>query len=76
VCPNVVDEANDIAAFRFHSKEFKRDVQLEVKQGGQVLHLLSFRRLVVNEIMYFKGGWARKVDMNGGAITVGLRATE
>jgi hypothetical protein len=76
VCPNAIEESDDVAAFQFRSYEFKKNVQLEVKQGRNVLQLQPFRQLGVNEIMGFKGGWTRKIDPNGEAITIGLQARE
>jgi hypothetical protein len=76
VCPNAIEESSDVATFKFRSREFKKNIRLVVKQGEKVLHMQPFRQLIVNEIMYFDGGWTRKVDLDGAMITVGLQATE
>ena len=72
VCPNVVAETNDFAPFRFRSREFKKNVQVMVEQGGKVLFSQAFRQLIVNEIMSFSGEWTRKVDPGGASIHVSV----
>jgi len=73
VCPNVITESESVESFKFRSNEFKRNVELQVKQGDKVLHTQSFRRLIVNEIMSLSGEWVSKVEQGSGAVTVSVR---
>ncbi len=73
ICPNSIVESAEVARFRFRSREFKKNVQLQVRQGERVLYSQSFRRLIVNEIMDFSGTWTHMVAPYGEMITVGLK---
>ncbi len=72
VCPNVIGESESTGPLKFQSLEFKKNVLLQVTQGHKVLHSQKFKRLVVNEIMEFRGEWKAQVDLNGQPIQLSL----
>lgn len=64
VCPNVIRSLAELPnSLSFRSGEFRDNVQLQVRQGGRVLHTQVFRRLIANETMPLASHWLSKISL-------------
>ena len=62
VCPNVLSPDVCLNGFRFWSKEFGKNVTLQLKQGERVLYEKKIDRLKANVALSLSSDWAEKVD--------------
>lgn len=62
ICPNVLSPDVRFDGFRFWSKEFRKNVTLQLKQGGRVLYEKRVGWLKANVALNLAGGWVEKVD--------------
>jgi thioredoxin reductase len=68
VFPNVIPVSSEtpaISAFAFRASEFRKNVQVAVKQGARTLYTQSFRQFTPNESQHIKGGWLSSIDYSG-----------
>jgi hypothetical protein len=65
ICPNVLSQGVSVVGFRFWSREFRRDVTLQLKQGARVLFEKRFARLKANVALSLSSAWVEKVDFAG-----------
>jgi len=74
ICPNMVPAVQSSMSdkFRFAAKEFRRNAQVTIQQGGAQLANTHIGQLVVNEIMILDGGWQRRIDTEGPPIQLRL----
>ena len=65
VYPNVVSSDVPVDRFWFRSNEFRQNVNLQLKQGRQVLYQTRFRHLIANTSLGLSSAWIKKVDFTG-----------
>lgn len=60
------------AAVTFRVTQFVENARVEVRQGGRLLHVQPFRRLLPNETMHLGGAWLRRVEPHGEPVVLRL----
>jgi hypothetical protein len=73
ICPNILSPDVPVDRFRFRSSEFRQNVNLQLTQGGRVLHQKQFSRLRANDSLNLSGEWVKKVDYAGEPIKLVLQ---
>lgn len=68
ICPNVLSPDARVDRFRFRSKEFRQNVNLQLTQAGRVLYQQRWRHLVANTSLNLNGEWVEKVDFTGAPV--------
>jgi len=62
ICPNVLSPDVRVDGFRFWSKEFRKNVTLQLKQGERVLYEKKIGWLKANVALSLASDWVEKVD--------------
>jgi hypothetical protein len=62
ICPNVLSPDIRVEGFRFWSKEFHKNVTLQLKQGERVLYEKKITWLKANIALSLSSDWVEKVD--------------
>lgn len=62
ICPNVLSPDVHVDGFRFWSKEFRKNITLQLKQGERVLYEKRIAWLKANVALSLRGEWVEKVD--------------
>ena len=74
VCPNVLSPDVRVEGFRFRSREFRQNVNLQLTQGGRVLYQKRLSRLNANTTLNLSGEWVTNVDFDGEPVQLVVRA--
>lgn len=74
ICPNVLSPDVRVDGFRFWSKEFRRNVRLQLKQGTRVLYEKRVGWLKANVALSLSSEWVEKVNYAGEAIQLVIQA--
>jgi glycerol-3-phosphate dehydrogenase len=62
ICPNILSPGILVEGFRFWSKEFRKNVTLQLKQGPRVLYEKKIGWLKANVALNLESSWVEKVD--------------
>jgi thioredoxin reductase len=74
ICPNVLSSDVRVGGFRFRSNEFRRNVLLQLTQGGRVLYQKQISRLRANDSLNLSGAWAEKANFAGEPVKLVIQA--
>jgi NADPH-dependent 2,4-dienoyl-CoA reductase/sulfur reductase-like enzyme len=73
VSPNVVSPDVRVGGFRYWAGEFRKNVTLQLKQGGRVLYERRIRRLQANVALRLGSDWVQKVDFTKEPVQLVIR---
>jgi hypothetical protein len=62
ICPNILSQGVRVERFRFWSKEFRKNVTLQLRQGARVLYERKIAWLKANVALSLDSDWVEKVD--------------
>ena len=62
ICPNILSQGVRVERFRFWSKEFRKNVTLQLRQGARVLYERKIGWLKANVALSLGSDWIEKVD--------------
>jgi phosphosulfolactate synthase (CoM biosynthesis protein A) len=63
-----------VEEFRFRSGEFRKNAQLQLRQGGRVLYQKRLGHLHANTSLRLVSDWVEKVDFSGEPVKLVVQA--